>query len=129
MAAGRRRVRRSTTRSIRRARRTFYRAVRRYWPGLKDGALPPDYSGVRPKIVGKGEPSGDFLIDGPASHGVSGLVNLIGIESPGPYIVAGDRRKSRGNGRGLRLVVSRLAKAGPAAYIAAPHPRWDSSAG
>lgn len=62
---------------------TFYREVRRYWPGLKDGALSPDYSGVRPKIVGPGEPSGDFLIDGPASHGVAGLVNLIGIESPG----------------------------------------------
>jgi len=61
----------------------FYREVRRYWPGLKDGALSPDYSGVRPKIVGRGEPSADFLIDGPASHGVAGLVNLIGIESPG----------------------------------------------
>jgi L-2-hydroxyglutarate oxidase LhgO len=61
----------------------FYREVRRYWPGLKDGALSPDYSGVRPKIVGKGEPAGDFLIDGPESHGVPGLVNLIGIESPG----------------------------------------------
>ena len=61
----------------------FYREVRRYWPGLKDGALSPDYSGVRPKIVGKGEPSADFVIDGPETHGVSGLVNLIGIESPG----------------------------------------------
>lgn len=61
----------------------FYREVRRYWPGLKDGALSPDYSGVRPKIVGPGEPSGDFVIDGPAAHGVRGLVNLIGIESPG----------------------------------------------
>ncbi len=63
--------------------RIFYTAVRRYWPGLKDGALSPDYSGVRPKIVGPGQPSADFLIDGPESHGVSGLVNLIGIESPG----------------------------------------------
>jgi L-2-hydroxyglutarate oxidase LhgO len=61
----------------------FYGEVRRYWPGLKDGALSPDYSGVRPKIVGKGEPSADFLIDGPETHGVPGLVNLIGIESPG----------------------------------------------
>lgn len=61
----------------------FYHEVRRYWPGLKDGALSPDYSGVRPKIVGKGQPSADFLIDGPDSHGVAGLVNLIGIESPG----------------------------------------------
>lgn len=61
----------------------FYREVRRYWPGLKDGALSPDYSGVRPKIVTKGQPSADFLIDGPESHGVAGLVNLIAIESPG----------------------------------------------
>ena len=61
----------------------FYREVRRYWPGLKDGALSADYSGVRPKIVSKGQPSADFLIDGPESHGVEGLVNLIGIESPG----------------------------------------------
>jgi L-2-hydroxyglutarate oxidase LhgO len=61
----------------------FYREVRRYWPGLKDGALSPDYSGVRPKIVTRGEPSADFLIDGPESQGVAGLVNLIGIESPG----------------------------------------------
>jgi L-2-hydroxyglutarate oxidase LhgO len=61
----------------------FYREVRRYWPGLKDGALTPDYSGVRPKIVARGEPSADFLLDGPERHGVPGLVNLIGIESPG----------------------------------------------
>ena len=61
----------------------FYAQVRRYWPGLKDDALSPDYSGVRPKIVKPGEASGDFLIDGPDSHGVPGLVNLIGIESPG----------------------------------------------
>ena len=61
----------------------FYAAVRRYWPGLKDDALSPDYSGVRPKIVGKGQPSGDFLIDGPEAHGIAGLVHLIGIESPG----------------------------------------------
>jgi len=61
----------------------FYREVRRYWPGVKDGALSPDYSGVRPKIVGPGKPSGDFIIDGPESHGVPGLVNLVGIESPG----------------------------------------------
>lgn len=61
----------------------FYREVRRYWPGLKDGALSPDYSGVRPKIVARGAPSADFLVDGPESHGVPGLVNLIAIESPG----------------------------------------------
>jgi L-2-hydroxyglutarate oxidase LhgO len=60
-----------------------YAEVRRYWPGLRDGTISPDYSGVRPKIVGPGEPAGDFLIDGPSGHGVAGLVNLIGIESPG----------------------------------------------
>ena len=61
----------------------FYGEVRRYWPGLMDGALQPGYSGVRPKIRGPGEPAQDFRIDGPAVHGVPGLVNLFGIESPG----------------------------------------------
>ena len=61
----------------------FYAEVRRYWPGLPDGALEPAYSGVRPKIHGKGQPAPDFRIDGPAQHGVAGLVNLLGIESPG----------------------------------------------
>ncbi len=61
----------------------FVDAVRRYWPGLPDGALQPAYSGVRPKIHGPGEPAPDFRIDGPARHGVAGLVNLFGIESPG----------------------------------------------
>lgn len=61
----------------------FYAAVRRYWPGLADGALQPGYAGIRPKISGPGEPAADFRIDGPAVHGVPGLVNLFGIESPG----------------------------------------------
>lgn len=61
----------------------FEAAVRRYWPGLPAGALQPAYSGVRPKIHGPGEPAPDFRIDGPAQHGVAGLVNLFGIESPG----------------------------------------------
>lgn len=61
----------------------FYAEVRRYWPALPDGALQPGYSGVRPKIHGPGEPAPDFRIDGPAQHGVAGLVNLFGIESPG----------------------------------------------
>ena len=61
----------------------FYEAVRRYWPGLPDGALQPAYAGVRPKIHGPGEPPPDFRIDGPGQHGVPGLVNLFGIESPG----------------------------------------------
>jgi L-2-hydroxyglutarate oxidase LhgO len=61
----------------------FYAEVRRYWPALPDGALQPSYSGVRPKIYGPGEAAPDFRIDGPALHGVRGLVNLFGIESPG----------------------------------------------
>lgn len=61
----------------------FEQAVGRYWPGLRDGALQPAYSGVRPKIHAPGEPALDFRIDGPAVHGVPGLVNLFGIESPG----------------------------------------------
>jgi len=61
----------------------FYAAIRRYWPALRDGALSPAYSGIRPKIAGPGEPARDFVISGPAEHGVPGLVNLFGIESPG----------------------------------------------
>jgi L-2-hydroxyglutarate oxidase LhgO len=61
----------------------FYAEVRRYWPALPDGVLQPSYSGVRPKIYGPGESAPDFRIDGPAAHGVRGLVNLFGIESPG----------------------------------------------
>ena len=61
----------------------FYAAVRRYWPGLPDDALQPAYAGMRPKISGPGEPAADFRIDGPSVHGVHGLVNLFGIESPG----------------------------------------------
>jgi len=61
----------------------FYDAVRRYWPELPDGALVPGYAGIRPKLQPPGEPARDFLIQGPASHGVAGLVNLYGIESPG----------------------------------------------
>ena len=61
----------------------FAREIRRYWPELPDGALAPAYSGIRPKIVGPGEPAGDFRIDGAAEHGVRGLMNLFGIESPG----------------------------------------------
>jgi len=61
----------------------FYAAVRQYWPGLPDGALQPGYAGMRPKISGPGEAAADFRIDGPAQHGLPGLVNLLGIESPG----------------------------------------------
>ena len=61
----------------------FEAAIRRYWPGLPEAALQPAYSGVRPKIYGPGETAPDFRIDGPLRHGVAGLVNLFGIESPG----------------------------------------------
>jgi L-2-hydroxyglutarate oxidase LhgO len=61
----------------------FYAAVRSYWPGLKDGALAPAYSGIRPKLAGPGEPNADFVIAGPESHGAAGVINLFGIESPG----------------------------------------------
>jgi len=61
----------------------FYAAIRTYWPGLPDGALQPGYAGIRPKISGPGEPAADFVVQGPDAHGVPGLVNLYGIESPG----------------------------------------------
>ena len=61
----------------------FYAEVRRYWPALADGALQPAYSGVRPKLHGPGEAAADFVVQGPAQHGMAGLVNLFGIESPG----------------------------------------------
>ncbi len=62
---------------------SFYAAVRQYWPDLPDGALLPGYAGMRPKISGPGAPALDFCIQGPQDHGVDGLVNLFGIESPG----------------------------------------------
>jgi len=61
----------------------FYAAVRRYWPGLRDGALQPGYAGIRPKISGPAESAADFLVQGAEAHGIPGLVNLYGIESPG----------------------------------------------
>ncbi|HSA88354.1 MAG TPA: NAD(P)/FAD-dependent oxidoreductase [Burkholderiales bacterium] len=61
----------------------FYAAIRRYWPGLRDGALAPGYAGIRPKTAGPGEPAADFAVQGPLAHRVAGLVNLFGIESPG----------------------------------------------
>ena len=62
---------------------SFYAEVREYWPRLPDDALAPAYAGIRPKLAGPGEPPADFVIAGPQSHGVPGLVNLFGIESPG----------------------------------------------
>ena len=61
----------------------FYEAVRTYWPGMPDASLSPGYTGIRPKVSGPHEPAADFMIVGPATHGVPGLVNLFGIESPG----------------------------------------------
>lgn len=61
----------------------FYAAIRRYWPNLPDDSLQPGYAGIRPKLGPPGAPPQDFLIQGPAQHGVPGLVNLFGIESPG----------------------------------------------
>jgi L-2-hydroxyglutarate oxidase LhgO len=60
----------------------FYEAIRRYWPALPDGALQPGYTGIRPKLGPAGTVH-DWAIQGPADHGVRGLVNLYGMESPG----------------------------------------------
>jgi L-2-hydroxyglutarate oxidase LhgO len=57
--------------------------VRRYWPQLPDDALQPAYAGIRPKLHAPGEAARDFLVAGPEQHGVPGLVNFFGIESPG----------------------------------------------
>jgi L-2-hydroxyglutarate oxidase LhgO len=61
----------------------FYQSIRAYWPGLPDNSLLPDYAGIRPKLTGPGEPATDFIIDAPRQHGLSRLVHLFGIESPG----------------------------------------------
>jgi L-2-hydroxyglutarate oxidase LhgO len=62
---------------------SFYARIRTYWPGLRKGMLAPDYAGIRPKLTGPGEPAADFVVDTPAQHGLPGLVQLFGIESPG----------------------------------------------
>jgi L-2-hydroxyglutarate oxidase LhgO len=62
---------------------SFYAAIRAYWPGLPDDALQPAYAGIRPKLSGPGQAAADFVIQGKSAHGVPGLVNLFGIESPG----------------------------------------------
>ena len=61
----------------------FYASIRRYYPGLQDGSLQPGYTGIRPKLSAEGEPAADFVVQGPRVHGIPGLVNLYGIESPG----------------------------------------------
>lgn len=63
---------------------SFYAAIRRYWPGLPDGALKPDYAGIRPKLAGpEAGGAADFRIDGAEAHGIPGYLGLYGIESPG----------------------------------------------
>jgi L-2-hydroxyglutarate oxidase LhgO len=62
---------------------SFYARIRTYWPGLQDGTLVPDYAGIRPKLTGPGEAAADFVIETPAQHGMQGLINMFGIESPG----------------------------------------------
>ncbi len=62
---------------------SFYAAIRTYWPDLADGALQPAYAGIRPKLVGPGQPAADFMVQSELEHGVKGLLNFFGIESPG----------------------------------------------
>ena len=100
----------------------FYAAVRKYWPALKDGALQPGYAGIRPKIVPKGAPAQDFVVQGPQTHGVLGLVNLFGIESPGLTAVAGDRR-TRAGSRDDRVAEARWVTPGDETIGASGAPR------
>lgn len=71
----------------------FADAIRRFWPALPADRLQPAYAGLRPKVSGPGEPAGDFVFSGPEAHGLAGLVNLFGFESPGltASIVIGER--------------------------------------
>jgi len=62
---------------------TFYAAIREYWPSIQSGTLQPAYAGIRPKLTGAAGKAADFVIEGPAAHSVPGLVNLLGMESPG----------------------------------------------
>ncbi|RMF08723.1 MAG: NAD(P)/FAD-dependent oxidoreductase [Alphaproteobacteria bacterium] len=64
-------------------RSAFVDAIRRYYPSLDPSRLAPGYTGIRPKLAGPDQGFSDFRIDGPGAHGVAGLVNLYGIESPG----------------------------------------------
>jgi L-2-hydroxyglutarate oxidase LhgO len=85
----------------------FYRAIRRYYPDLADGALEPAFTGIRPKVTGPADAAGDFVIQGPAAHGVPGLVNLFGIESPGLtacLAIAERVEEALGSGSRLRIV-------------------------
>jgi len=61
----------------------FYGYIEKYWPAIRTKTLRPGYAGVRPKLVGAGQPDGDFMLQGPKDHGIPNLINLFGIESPG----------------------------------------------
>jgi len=61
----------------------FVESIKKYFPDLDESKLVPAYTGIRPKLSGPGMPARDFVIQGPSEHGVAGLVNLLGIESPG----------------------------------------------
>jgi len=82
----------------------FESYIRRFWPGLPDGALSPDYAGIRPKLHGPGEPQPDFRLDGAEQHGMEGLVALFGIESPGltSSLAIGEAVADRLAGQGAR---------------------------
>jgi L-2-hydroxyglutarate oxidase LhgO len=81
----------------------FRQAIRAYWPAVPEGALVASYCGIRPKIVGPGEPNADFIVQGEATHGLKGLVHLFGIESPGltSCLALADEVMAALDGRGL----------------------------
>jgi len=84
----------------------FAAYIRKFWPGLPNGALAPDYAGIRPKLHGPDEPQPDFRLDGKDAHGLPNLVTLFGIESPGPHLILGDRRRSGLAPQSLTLIVT-----------------------
>ena len=94
--------------------KSFYASIRRYWPGLPDNSLQPDYAGIRPKLTGPGEPAADFMIEGPAQHGLPGLMHLFGIESPGLTVVAVARRRGGRAVGGLDTARPARGPCGPA---------------
>jgi L-2-hydroxyglutarate oxidase LhgO len=90
----------------------FYAAIRTYWPGLPDGALVPDYAGVRPKLTGPGEPAADSWWDGPADHGLPGPRPPVRHREPGPHLLpvaGGGRGRPPGGLRARRRNTGGLA--------------------
>lgn len=86
-----------------RHRGAFAESIRRWWPALRDDQLEPDFVGVRPKLVAPDAPSGDFLIQDATTHGITNLVNLFGIESPGltASLAIGDEVAARHDDGGI----------------------------